>query len=232
MNFLIFLVYTLITISITFLVIKLGEKWAISWFTFLIVLSNFFSLKQITLLHLHITASDPLIISWIIGLNLSKEFFSKEKSKEITNLSIIIAIIFALTTQIHLLLKPNSFDWSQPHFKTILSASNRIIFSSILVFFFLQKLDHFLFYFFKRVLKNSSFTLRSTLVSLIIQLLYSIFFSYLAFYGLVKNVWHLILVNFLTKFVTLISLSPVTHFMSKIILKQNLIKNKKIKYEQ
>lgn len=226
LNIPIFFIYTLTLTLITFIVVKLGENWSASWFTLLIVLSNFFSLKQITLFHLQITTSDPLIISWVLGLNLFKEFFSKEKSKEVVNLAIVIAIIFSVATQFHLLLKPNLLDWSQPHFKAILSSSIRIVFSSIIVFFFLQKLDHFLFYLFKHILKNSSFTLRSTLSSIIIQLLYAIFFSYMAFYGLVENIWHLILMNFLTKFIMLIGLTPITHFMNRIIMKKNAINNK------
>lgn len=219
-NIFIFLIYTLITVFITFLVIKLGENWAISWFTLLVTLSNLFSLKQITLFGLHITASDPLIISWIIGLNLSREFFSKEKSQEIANIVIVISLGFSLLSRLHLALQPNIFDWSDRHFQVVLSPSTRIVLSSIVVFFFLQKLDRFFFYFLKNTLKKSSFALRSVLSSIIFQLLYAVFFSYIAFYGIVNTVWHLALINFLTKLIMLISLAPLTHFMSKIVMRK------------
>src|SRR3954464_3708856 len=60
------------------------------------ILANLFVLKQITLFHLEVTASDAFMISGIIGLNLIQEYYGRPATRRAILTAYVSVICYLL----------------------------------------------------------------------------------------------------------------------------------------
>lgn len=220
MNELLFILYSFFILTGSVFFLKKGLIWITSWLSILIILMNFFVNKQISLFSLNITAADPLSVGYLFGLNLIREFYSSKEAKNIAKITLIISMFLPLICFMHLSLIPNSFDYTQIHFSKIIAPSYRIIAASILTFFIVQFIDLKIFSLLKQLLKRRFFVSRSLVVLIISQFIDTVLFSFLALYGQVSNIFHIILMSLFAKiFASLISI-PVTLYLKKMSLHQ------------
>lgn len=221
MNELLFILYSFLILSGSFFFLRKGLMWMSSWLSILIILMNFFVSKQISLFSLNITASDPLSVGYLFGLNLIREFYSSKEAQDIAKITLIISIFLPFICFMHLSFIPNSFDYTQIHFLKILTPSYRIITASIFTFFIVQVIDLKVFSFLQKKLKKKFFISRSLIVLIISQTIDTSLFSFLALFGQVPNIFHIILMSLLAKiFSSLISI-PVTFYLKNTLSYKN-----------
>ena len=202
-----FFIHILILLSAIFIALKIG-KIALSFVCPLFfLLANLFVTKQIELFSFTVTAADAYTIGGIFALNLLQEYFGKEQAKKQVVISAFVLILFTILSQIHLLYIPSAHDTTQSAFLTLLTPSPRIFLSSLITFLLVQRLDVELFAFFR---KRSPLVLSMVISLTISQFIDTIFFAYLALYGLVHSIGHIILVSYLIKLIALICMSPFT----------------------
>jgi uncharacterized integral membrane protein (TIGR00697 family) len=169
------------------------------------VLANLFVLKQITLFNLSVTASDSFIIGSMIGLSLYQELFGKEASKKLGLITFGSLFFVTLTSMLHIWLVPHSADVSQSHYHFILSAAPRIVASSLIAYFLASRADVLFFAFLKNTFTRWSFGQRTLISTLITQALDTCVFSFLALYGVVDSLFHIIIFSFFIKSLCLIT---------------------------
>ena len=163
------------------------------------VLANLFVLKQITLFGWTVTCSDVFAIGAILSLNLLQETWGQQEAAKTIRISVLSLVFFAVMAQMHLFYLPSPFDVTQSAYRDILSASPRIVFSSIAVYYVVQKLDVRIFSFLKRTFLEKYLPIRLLVSLLFSQFLDTFLFSFLGLYGLVESVFDIIVMSYLIK---------------------------------
>ena len=197
MNELLFCLHTLVMVGFGFGALRLGSTALTTWVALQSVLANLFVLKQIDFLGFHVTCSDVFAIGSILGLNLLREFYGKEAAKRALWICFFSLAFFVGMSQLHLLYTPNSYDSTQGAFETLLSPSPRLMAASLLVFFLVQQIDLRLFNLLKQ--RFSNFSLRHVGALVCSQLIDTVLFSLLGLWGLVADLFDIIVISFLIK---------------------------------
>lgn len=204
MNIAIFLLQIILQLIALRVVFKLGQT-ALAVFVVLeAVLANLFVLKQIELFGLYVTASDSFIIGSMIGLALYQEYFGKQASKALTLVTFGSLFFVTALSWLHLQLSPSVHDLSQPHYQFIFAQTPRLAISSLVSYFLASRADIALF----QYLKSSTswkFHNRALVTTLVSQAIDTIVFSFLALYGILDNLLHIILFSFIIKALCLIT---------------------------
>lgn len=216
MNELVF--FTHLVVNTFFLLgsLKFSKKALLFFFVLETVLANLFVLKQITLFELTVTSSDVYMIGAVLALNLIQEYYGKALAKKAVMLSFLGLGLFLVMSQFHIWYLPSPVDTAAAAYSRILTAMPRLLIFSLLVFLIAQKIDLELYGYVKRKWP-SSFFFRLGGVSLISQTVDTVLFSFLAFYGMLSNLWHVIGVSLVVKYALVISGASLVTFFKRII---------------
>ena len=205
MNISIFLLQIILQLIALRVVFKIGQVALAAFVILEAVLANLFVLKQINLFGLSVTASDSFIIGSMLGLALYQEFFGKEASKKLGLITFGSLFFVTLASMLHVGLTPHSADTSQVHYNYILSLAPRIALSSLTAYFIASRTDVLFFAFLKKSFTSMSFAKRTLISTLATQALDTFIFSFLALYGIVENLFHIITFSFCIKALCLLT---------------------------
>lgn len=217
LNSLFLFFHTVAVSCLTLTALRIGREAIVAWLSLLAVSLNFFVLKQITLFGMHVTASDALAIGYLLGLNLTQEFFGAKLARKTVGISFFISLSFLILSQIHLFYQPNSFDVSQQHYKALLTPFPRILFASLISFLIVQIFDLTFFAYLRKKTEGKYLGRRAGISLVVSQALDTFTFSFIGLYGLIPNLSDIIIFSLCIKvFVILVSL-PFAHFSKKAI---------------
>lgn len=184
--------------------------------TFLALVANLFVLKQTPLFGFEVTGSDAYVIGSMLSLNLLREFYGKEAAKKATYICFFFLVAFVAFSWVHLQFHPSLHDQTHLAYRLLLAPAPRLLISSLLVFFVVQQLDLRLFGWISHLLPRSRFAIRSILCILTSQLVDTCLFSVIGLYGLVFHLSHIIMVSYLLKVITILSLGPLMTLFRKL----------------
>ncbi len=145
------------------------------------ILIDAFALEQ--------TLGNILFATTFLISDILSETEGKEKANKAVNLGIAASVIFIILSQIWISFVPSPNDLAFPHFQEIFSRTPRIVIAGFAVYAFVQKLDIFLYHKWwnftkKRFHDEKRFLwLRNNGSTLISQLVNSILFNIIAFWG-------------------------------------------------
>jgi len=216
MNELIFILQSCTIAAGSLLALRLGKEALVALITLLCVLANVFVLKQITLFGLHVTAADAFSVGAILSLHLLQEYFGKETSKRAISTCFFGLLFYTVVSQIHLLFAPTIVDSTHTHFTALLQFAPRLAIASLTVYFFVLHLDRFLYEKLQTKFGKKYLLTRNYLLLAFIQLIDTIGFSILGLYGIVHNIWHVIVVSFAVKLVAASFATPFLLLSKKI----------------
>lgn len=219
MNEITFLIHILLVILFLLIALRLGKNYLLVLVAIQAILANLFVIKQIDLFTRSVTSTDVFIIGTIFSQNLLQEYFGKKEAIKAIKITFFSMLFFLIMAKVHILYIPNIFDTTNLSFKNILSPSLRIVLSSMIAFFLTQRLDVMLFGFLKKLFKERFLPLRMGLSSIIVQLIDTILFSFLALFGIVAHVFDIILFSFLIKSLVIIFTAPFMK-LSKFFMKE------------
>jgi uncharacterized integral membrane protein (TIGR00697 family) len=120
-----------------------------------------------------------------IVTDVISEVWGKEKAKSVVLGGFIALILAFVLTNISILWPSAPFWPHQQAFKTILSSSSRIMVASLTAYLLSQYHDVWAFHFWKKVTTDRFLWLRNNASTVISQLLDSVVFITIAFYGVV-----------------------------------------------
>lgn len=216
MNEVFFFLHVCIVLVFCFISLKLGKKTLVALMAILAILANLFVQKQIQLFGLTITCTDVFSIGAMFSFNLLQEFFGQKEGKQAIKTTFFILFFFAVMSKVHMVYQPSPIDTAQVHYEALLEIMPRIFLASFAVFFLSQWVDLRIFSLLKAKFSNLSFAQRSFISMSISQFTDTVLFTYLALYGVLSNLWHVILVSYLIK-VSIISFNSI---FSKFLLKR------------
>lgn len=217
MNELIFFIHVLIITLFSIGFLKTGKEALVGFVCTLGILSNLFVSKQASFFGFNVTCSDVFAVGVLIGLNILQEYHGKKITQKAIWISFAMLSFYLIMTQIHILYIPNHFDSMHDHFKEIFSLMPRLTISSICVYLAVQHLDAFIFGLLKKVFNDRFFGFRSLISLSISQFLDTILFSFLALYGVVGNIWHIVFFSFAIKVIVILFATPLITFTKKLI---------------
>lgn len=205
--------------GISLICLRLGEKTLNSWLCLLAVAMNLFVIKQINLFGMEVTATDAMAVGYLLGLVLIQEYYGTKSARKHVLISFICSLGFMLLSFFHLLYDPNRLDVTHPYFVAILSPMPRLFAASFASFLIIQMVDISIFQWLRNKLNGSWFTGRAGICLVISQILDTLIFSYAGLYGLVPNLWDVMIVSFIIKIIVIMLSLPFTTLSRKIFIK-------------
>lgn len=218
MNEFLFFVHLGLVFTFTLFALRLGKEALIAWIVLQSILANLFVLKQISLFSLQASCTDVFVLGAMLGLNLLQEYFGKLCAKRTILFSFSGMFVFVILSKIHLLYQATLHDHSQIHYEAIFSSTPRLFTASLVCFFCTQQFDVRFFAWMKRRFSNVPLGYRTVSSLLLSQVLDTVLFSFLGLYGLVSNLWSLILFSFTIKALLSFCTMPFTIISKKIVI--------------
>ena len=217
----IFIIHT-IFISISALgALALGKHALVAFVCVQCLLANLFVIKQTTLFGFEATCADAFTVGAVIGLNLLQEYFGKEITKKTIWINFFILLFYTIISQIHLLYTPSGADTTHPHFVALLGPLPRIMVASFSVYLFTQFLDYALYGSLKRIYKDRYLVFRNYTSIALCQFVDTVLFSFLGLYGIVHNVWDVIILSYSVKLGAIVLATPFVA-LSKYVFEKNI----------
>jgi uncharacterized integral membrane protein (TIGR00697 family) len=217
MNELIFFIQVIFLMLATLSALRIGSSALVSLICIEAILANLFVTKQITLFGLTATASDSYVVGSIIALNLLQEFFGKKIALTTIGLSFCSMVFYTVLSYLHLLYMAAPSDYMHAHFCALLTIMPRIAIASISVYVLVQLFDRWFYGFLSKIWGNRSLVLLNIISVSICQLLDTVLFSFLGLYGIVSNIWQIILISYSIKLITLLIAAPFISLAKKVI---------------
>jgi len=212
-----FIFFSHLLVNLTFLLgaLRFGKKTLIVFFVLESILANLFVLKQISLFGLTVTASDVYVVGAILALNLIQEYFGKEEAKKAVIMTFFGLSLFLVMSQFQLYYLPSKVDYAAAAYAQILKVMPRLLVFSVMVFLVAQKVDLEIFSFLKKRF-SQNFLLRLSGAALISQTIDTVLFSFLALYGVVANLFHVIAVSLVIKYLLVFTSASLIVFLKKM----------------
>lgn len=195
--------------------LRLGSQALCSFLCVQAISANLFVIKQISFFGLTATASDMYIVGSVLTLNLLQEYYGKTEARKAIWISFYMLIFYTIVSQIHIWYLPHSSDFSAAHYTALLKFMPRLTLASLTVYFIVQHFDTFFYAKLKEWLQENHLLIRNALSITISQLFDTILFSLLGLYGIIENIFQVMVVSFTIKIVTMVLIAPLVLFFEK-----------------
>lgn len=201
--------------------LKLGKEALITLMSIFVITMNIFITKQINLATLILTTTDCFTIGIGLILNLVQEYWGKTEAINATKISFYMAIVFLFMSCFQLAYIPDITDnGMHNHFVAILNWTPRIIIASLISFLITQTVDANIYAYLKNKFGNKFFILRNYGSLIISQGIDTILFSFLGLYGIVSNIFDIILASYFIKILAILIATPFVSF-ARIVIKKD-----------
>ena len=168
----------------------LGKTGLFCMIVFNLLLCNIQVLKIVELFGITTTLGNILYASIFLSTDLLAEFYGKKEAKKAIYIGFLTLFLMTVYIQITILFKPSAFDQSQIHLTGLFSLLPRVMVASLCAFTLSQMLDIQIFHALRNYTKKKHLWLRNNVSTLTSQLLDSLVFCFIAFYGLMPfNEW-------------------------------------------
>jgi len=211
----IFLFHTILVLAIALLLFRIGKIYLISFIAVCAVLANIYVLRQIDVFGLSATGGNVMYAAIFFSLN---EFYGKKEAQKAVFVGFASALLFLITSQLILLYIPNDADFSNEAFKTFFSLTPRIVLGSLFAYLISQNLDVIIFNKLKALTHGKYLWLRNNGSTLLSQLIDSILFTLVAFFGVLSNsvILEIIVFTYVLKVIIALLDTPFIYLAKRI----------------
>ncbi|MCL1852510.1 MAG: queuosine precursor transporter [Peptococcaceae bacterium] len=165
-----------------------AEKGLIAWVILAAITANIEVLILIRAFSMEQTLGNIMFASTFLATDIISELHGKKQAKQAVNIGIFISLCFLLISQSWLQYRPSPDDQFYPFIQGVFTNTPRVLISSLAVYAIVQRFDVWLYHRLWQFTENSAGSTQpflwlrnsSTLIS---QLLNTILFTFLAFWG-------------------------------------------------
>lgn len=182
-------------------------------FITLLVISNVIAVKVISIGKL---IGPAAVICYAITFAISDtlaEIWGKERTKYIVNLGFIAALVSGIMIKLGILLPAAPFWELQNEYELILGSSTRIIIASMIAYITSQYHDVWAFHFWKNKTKGKHLWIRNNLSTMVSQLIDTVIFIVVAFYGTGAPIMSMIIGQYIIKLIIAIIDTPLVYLL-------------------
>lgn len=198
-NELIFIITVLLYLGSVLGLYKLyGKNGLYAFVIFAALLGNIAACKNVNIFGTATTAGNVLYASTFLVTDILSEKYGKKDASKAVIYSFTILILWMIGTQLILLFTPNESDYINESLKVVFGLVPRMTLASLIGFIFSQNIDVFLYHFIWSKTGNSKrwLWLRNNGSTLISQLIDTVIFVFIAFWGVYpKNIFFSILIT-------------------------------------
>ncbi len=167
-------------------------------------------------------------VSFIVT-DVVSEVYGKKEANDVVFAGFITLIIIFLLIFISIKWPPASFWHNQKSFETILGQTARIIIASLLAYLVSQYHDVWAFHFWKKITKGRHLWLRNCASTIVSQLIDSIIFITIAFYGIMP-IFPIIMGQWIVKVTIALLDTPlvyaIVYFLNGKFARRSILKEK------
>lgn len=196
---------------------RMGKQALTAYITMLFLAANIFVIKQIDLFGFCVTSADAFIVGISFSCNLLQEFWDKQTTRNAIWISFACSLCYMFITQIILWYQPAAVDDMQPHLMIIMSNTVRIILASFAAYLTTQFIDMQLYAIFKQATQGKYFLARNYIALAISQLIDTLLFSFLGLWGIVANMFDIIVVSYSLKIFAIVLATPFLLLAKKVV---------------
>ena len=160
-----------------------GKEGLTAWMAVAIVLANIAVSKQVDMFGMSTTLGNVLFASTFLATDILSESYGLETSKKAVNISMLIALIYIVVSQLILAFTPNSMDFIQGSMQNIFTISARTTSASLIMCYIANLVDVYLFEKLKKLFPKQLW-LRNNVCTIICNCTENFAFVLLAFLGI------------------------------------------------
>ncbi|MDA3845683.1 MAG: queuosine precursor transporter [Vallitaleaceae bacterium] len=216
-NELLWILFMIVNFGMILLAYKLfGKVGLFMWIAIAAILANVQVLKTVMLFDHVATLGNIIYGTSFLATDILSEKHGIKEARKGVFIGMFTLLVTAILMTISLKFVPDQSDWVQDSLENIFGIIPRIAFASIVAYFLSQMHDTWAYDFWKK--RNKNIWIRNNVSTAVSQLLDSVVFTFIAFYGMFeKEVFISILVTtYLFKFVVAILDTPFIYLAKKI----------------
>ncbi len=223
-NEILWLAMLLANFLLIILAYKLFGKWGlIMWIPISVIVANIQVIQTVELFGLVATLGNIVYASSFLVTDILSENYGKEEAKKAVWIGFFSLIAMTLLMNLALAFQPLAGDefatTAHAATSTIFSLMPRIAVASLAAYFLSQRHDVWAFHFWKkRFPKNSQLWLRNNLSTMVSQLIDSVVFVLIAFYGVFETpvLIEIFITTYILKFVVAAADTPFVYWGKRI----------------
>jgi len=213
MNEVIFLLHVLCIAALVLISLRVGKEALMMLFCFQGIVANLFVFKQMVFFGLTITCTDAYLIGAYLSLGLLQHYYGTKEANRAIVLSFCMLLSLLAATLLHASYIPSPTDTYHDLYSKLFKGTPRVCLTSMVIAISAQKLSIYLQSWLSRSRFPKLFVLSLPMV--LAQLYDTVAFSYLALAGVVYSLWHVIIVSYLVKLLTISCMTPFTLLAKK-----------------
>lgn len=207
-----------------------GEKGLMAFTVLATIAANIEVLIVVNAFGMEQTLGNILFASTFVITDILSEVSGKKKAQTAVNIGIMTSISFILISQTWLMYQPASSDWASPSIHSIFSNTPRLMVASLLVYAITQRFDvwayHKIWDFTTKLYqdKRKGLWIRNNAATLMSQLLNTVLFTFIAFYGLyeLSTLWNIIFSSYIIFIITSLADTPVVYIARLLAEKKKI----------
>ena len=212
-----------VMLSINFLAILLayrvwGKLGLYLWIPISVIVANIQVTKNVNLFGIEATLGNIVYATSFLVTDILSECFSKKESRKAIGIGFFALICMTLMMQLAIKFTPSSSDVVQSSMTTIFSFMPRITIASLIAYFISNHHDIIAYEYWKKKYPSTKMIwLRNNASTFISQLLDSVIFTFIAFYGVyeVNILYQIILSTYLLKWLVALLDTPFLYLAKK-----------------
>lgn len=216
-NELLWLGFMLLNFALILLGYKLfGKKGLFVWIAISAILANVQVLKTVELFGQVATLGNIMYGTSFLATDILSEKYGKKEARKGVYLGMFTLLVTALLMTFSLQFIPHESDWVQSSLMDVFGIIPRIAFASMLAYFVSQMHDTWAYEFWKS--KSNHIWVRNNLSTLVSQLIDTLIFTFIAFWGLYETpvFVSILITTYLFKFVVAAADTPFIYVAKKI----------------
>jgi len=192
-----------------------GKKGLMIWVAMSVIIANLQVSKIINLFGIEATLGNIVYATSFLATDILSEFYSDAEAKLAVRFGFFSLIVMTVMMQLAIYFEPAASDQVQSSLVTLFSLMPRIAVASLTAFFLSSYHDVWAYRYWKN--KGKSLFLRNNLSTFVSQLIDTIVFSMIAFYGVFDNkvVLEIMLSTYLFKWIVAVCDTPMIYLARK-----------------
>jgi queuosine precursor transporter len=201
------------------------------WIPIATILANIQVLKMVDLLSIGVTLGNITYASSFLVTDILSENYGTKSARKAVYIGFFSLTTTVIIMNIALMFKPNEFDFIQESLKNIFSLLPRIALASLIAYGVSQLHDVWAYHFWKKLFPAIKFLwLRNNASTMVSQLLDSVIFTFIAFWGLLpqSEFVQILITTYLVKWIVAVIDTPFL-YMAQVMFNRSMIKEDKEK---
>lgn len=222
-NELLWLAFTALDLTLVVVLFRFFGKPALyGLIVFNLILCNIQVLKTIELFGLTTTLGNVLYASVFLATDLLGEFYGKDEAKKGVFLGFAVLVMATVYMQIALRFVPSAEDFIQPHLVAIFGLLPRLALASLTAYLISQLHDVWAYHFWQKRTGEAKLWLRNNLSTLVSQLLDSVIFCLIAFWGVFETpvLLEIMVTTYLFKAIVALLDTPFIYLAKRVVSRE------------